>query len=557
MIYNRYFFCTLFLFVGMSTALAQSDNLLEIKKANLLRGAVGFERLLGDVFMKHQSSLIYCDSAHFFRDSNRAQLFGNVRIVDEVDPITTTSRYAEYNGNTKIAKLRDNVVFENEETTLYTDFLDYNRATNIANYFNDGRVVDSVNVLTSVRGRYEVNLERITFQTDVILVNPDYTLKTNYLIYLTIPKTAETKGLTNLVSSEGNTLDAEQGSFYNTQNKQFTFYKGTVETETSRVKAEELFYDEGKMYYEGKEDVRVFNKEREVEVFGDVGQYWEDRSYSLVYGNALVRKYFEKDTLYMISDSLVSFDSEEDSSSYLLAFKGVKLVKSGLSGRADSLAYNYSDSSIRLFDDPVLWNEKSQISSEKMEFYLVNEVLDRAYMETDAFAIIQDTLVNFNQMKGRKMTTYFLDGDIEKLHIEGNGESLYYALEADTLTQGINRTLSSTVTLTFDQGAIDRVAYTIRPDGRFIPVQEVDIENSRLEGFLWRVEERPSKAGIDLWRKPEEINPDALNLFDLPDVKISMPDEDEVQKAINEKLKNDLKIRDPNQIYKFKNKGNE
>lgn len=557
MIYNRYFFWTLFLFVGMSATLAQSDNLLEIKKANLLRGAEGFERLLGDVFMKHQSSLIYCDSAHFFRDSNRAQLFGNVRIVDEVDPITTTSRYAEYNGNTKIAKLRDNVVFKNEETTLYTDFLDYNRATNIANYFNDGRVVDSVNVLTSVRGRYEVNLERITFQTDVVLVNPDYTLKTNYLIYLTVPKTAETKGLTNLVSSEGNTLDAEQGSFYNTQNKQFTFYKGTIETETSRVKAEELFYDEGKMYYEGKEDVRVFNKEREVEVFGDVGQYWEDRSYSLVYGNALVRKYFEKDTLYMISDSLVSFDSEEDSSSYLLAFKGVRLVKSGLSGISDSLAYNYSDSSIRLFDDPVLWNEKSQISSEKMEFYLVNEVLDRAYMETDAFAITQDTLFNFNQMKGRKMTTYFVDGNIEKLHIEGNGESLYYALEADTLTQGINRTLSSTVTLTFDEGAIDRVAYTIKPDGRFIPVQEVDIENSRLEGFLWRVEERPSKAGIDLWRKPEEINPDALNLFDLPDVKISMPDEDEIQKNIDEKLKSGTEKRNPNQIYRLKKKGNE
>ena len=557
MICNRFFFWIVFLFVGVATSLAQSDNLLEIKKANLLKGAEGFERLLGDVFMKHQSSLIYCDSAHFFRDSNRAQLFGNVRIVDEMDPVTTTSRYAEYNGNTKIAKLREDVVFKNEETTLYTDFLDYNRTTNIANYFNEGRVVDSVNVLTSLRGRYEVGLERITFQSDVVLVNPDYTMKTDFLIYLTVPKTAETKGLTNLVSSEGNTLDAEKGSFYDTQNKQFRFFNGTVETETSRVKAKELFYDELKMYYEGKEDVRFFNKEREVEVFGDMGQYYEERSYSLVYGKALVRKYFEKDTLFMISDSLISYDSEEDSSSYLLAFRGVKLVKSGLSGISDSLVYNYSDSSIRLFDDPVLWNEKSQISSEKMEFYLVNEVLDRAYMETDAFSIIQDTLLNFNQMKGRKMTAYFSDGNIDKLHIEGNGESLYYALEADTLTQGINRTLSSTVTLTFDEGAIDRVAYTIRPDGRFIPVQEVDSENSRLEGFAWRVKERPSKAVIDLWRKPEEINPNALNLFDLPEEEVRMPNEDEIQKMIENKLKTEGEKRDPNKIYRLKKKNNE
>lgn len=556
MILRPYLIWIVIFSLGISNAQAQSESLLEIRKANVLRGAEGFDRLLGDVFMKHQSSLIYCDSAHFFRTENRAQLFGNVRIIDDVDPITTTSSYAEYNGNTKIAKLRDNVVFTNQETTLYTDFLDYNRETNIANYYNEGRVVDSVNVLTSVRGRYEVSIERITFQTDVVLVNPDYTMKTNYLVYLTVPKTAETRGLTNLVSSEGNTLDAVKGSFYNTQQKQFKFFEGTVETETSRVKAVELFYDEVEMYYEGKEDVRVLNKEREVEIFGDVGQYWEDRKYSLVHGNALVRKYFEKDTLYMISDSLISFENAEDSSSYLIAYHGVNLVKSGLSGIADSLSYNYSDSSIRLFEDPVLWNERSQISSEKMEFYLVNEVLDRVYMEGNGFAITQDTLSNFNQMKGRKMTGYFDQGSINRLFIEGNGESLYYALEGDTATQGINTTLSSTINLTFDEGAIRRVSYTIKPDGRFVPFQELDEDNSKLDGFVWRVEERPSQAVINLWRKPEEIDPEALNLFDLPEVQIRMPEEGEIQKLLYEKNKNVEEIRDLNKIYPIKKKGN-
>ncbi|MFC3879293.1 OstA-like protein [Algoriphagus namhaensis] len=554
---RHFFFLFSLLFIFVRVDLWAQQNLLEIKKADLLRGADGFERLLGSVEMKHQSSLIYCDSAHFFRAENKAKLFGNVRIIDTDDPIVTTSRYAEYDGNTKIAKLRNQVVFTNQETTLYTEFLDYNRATNIANYFNDGRVVDSTNVLTSEKGLYEVSLERITFINDVILVNPDYTMKTNYLVYLTIPKTAETKGLTNLVSKEGNTLDAHKGSFYETQQKQFRFYEGIVDTETSRVKAEELFYDEVKMYYEGKGNVQVLNKEREVEIYGDKGEYYEERKFSKVYGNALVRKYFEQDTLFMVSDSLISIDNEVDSLNYLTAFRNVRLVKSDVSSRSDSLSYNFSDSTIQLFTDPVLWNEKSQITSDSMIFYLKEENLDRVIMKEKAFAIAQDTLLNFNQMKGRKMTGYFSEGNISRLQIDGNAESLYYLLEADSLTQGVNVTLSATIRMDFEDGAIRKMMYNIKPDGRFIPVQSVNDENSRLDDFVWRVEEKPTRADIDDWRKPEEIDLNAENLFDVPEVKIRMPTDDEIQNSLREKGYFPDKILRPKNLRPLKQKGNE
>ncbi|HSF56110.1 MAG TPA: OstA-like protein [Algoriphagus sp.] len=513
-------------------SLGQQSSQLEINKTDLLEGSGGIERLLGNVEMKHQNSLIFCDSAHFYRSENRAQLFGRVRIQDIEDPITTTSSYAEYDGNTKVAKLRRNVVFTNQETTLTTDYLDYNRETNIATYFNDGKVVDSTNVLTSERGIYEINLERITFRQDVVLVNPDYTMKTDHLIYLTIPKTAETKGLTNIISAEGYKLDAQKGSFYDTQQKQFRFFDGIVETEESRVKAQELFYDEAKAYYEGKEDVRVLNKERQVEVFGDNGKYWEERKYSEVYGNALVRKYFEADTLFMTADTLISHDSEADTAKYLLAFRSIKLTKTDLAGVADSLVYNYSDSSIRLFQDPVMWNQKSQISADSMIFYIANEELDRVFMKDKAFAIMTDTLLNFNQMKGRTMTGYFKEGQVESLDIDGNGESLYFALEADTLTQGINRILSANIKLTFHDGAIRKANFGIRPDGKFTPVQKIDEKVSRLDGFNWRIDEKPDREAIDAWRKPVEIDPEAENLFNDPDVKLEMPTDEQIQENL-------------------------
>jgi hypothetical protein len=203
-----------------------------------------------------------------------------------------------------------------------------------------------------------------------------------------------------------------------------------------------------------------------------------------------------------------------------------------LAGIAESLVYNYSDSSIRLFQDPVMWNQKSQISADSMVFYIANEELDRVYMKDKAFAIMTDTLFNYNQMKGRQMTGFFSEGQMESLVIEGNGESLYYALEADTLTQGVNRILSANIKLTFVDGAVRKANFGIRPDGKFTPVQKIDEKIARLDGFAWRIEEKPDQKVIDTWRKPIEIDLDAENLFNDPDVKIEMPTEEQIQKKL-------------------------
>ncbi|EPA00599.1 hypothetical protein A33Q_0072 [Indibacter alkaliphilus LW1] len=533
------------LFLGFSTQMAhgQDSNTLEIQQADLLQGAAGFERLIDNVRMKHQNSLIYCDSAHFFRTENRAKLFGNVRIVDTQDPVTTNSRYAEYDGNTKIAKLRDKVVFRNEETTLYTDFLDYNRATGVANYFNDGKVVDSTNVLTSLNGVYETRIEKITFTENVVLVNPDYTLKTNFMIYMTVPKTAETVGLTNIVSKEGDKLNAQKGSFYDTERKIFRFYDGDVETATSKVYAEVLYYDENLKYYEGRTDVSVYNKERDVEIFGEEGKYWEDRKYSIVYGNALVQKYFEKDTMFMIADTLISQDSELEEERHLLAFRNVQMIKSDLFGKSDSLAYIYSDSTIHLYRDPILWNDKSQITADSVRFLIANEEIDRVYLNRNAFNITKDTLNNFNQMKGRKMTGYFKEGQISRFHIEGNGESIYFDVIGDSTLRGMNKMLCANIMMFFEEGNIHKINWLVKPEGEFNPPHLIKEEDKLLEGFTWREEEKPSMELIYAWRTPRKREEVPEDLFNQPDVLIQRPSDEELQKLIDEKIKSGSEMK--------------
>lgn len=513
----------------------RAQNTLEILNAELLQGAGGFERLITDVKMKHQKTLIYCDSAHFFRAENRAILYGNVRFVDQEDPVTTTSRYAEYDGATKIAKLRNNVVFKNQSTSLYTDFLDYNRITGVANYFNNGKVVDSANVLTSKEGTYETALEKITFSRMVELVNPDYTLRTNFLIYYTIPKTSETVGITNIIAKGGEKLNAQKGSYYDTENKIFRFYDGDVETETSKVYAETLYYDENKKYYEGRVNVSVYNKEREIEIFGEEGKYWEERKYSIVIGNALVRKYFERDTMYMTADTLISQDSEKAEERHLLGFHSVNFVKSTMAGKSDSLAYVYSDSTIHLYRDPVIWDNKSQISADSIRFLIANEEIDKVYLVQKAFTISKDSIGNFNQMKGRKMTGYFKEQKVSRLHIQGNGESIYFDLIGDSTLRGMNKMLCANIIMYFEDGKLTKANWLVKPEGEFKPPHLIQEKDRTLEGFRWRETEKPSMETINSWRMPKKREKNPFNFFDGPDIVIPPPSDEEIQKRLEER----------------------
>ena len=144
---------------------AYGQKRVKLKDADVLRsGKGGFQRLIGNVIFVQNETTIYCDSAHFYRRENSVEAFGNVRII-EGDSIRITGSRLVYSGDNKTAKLRRNVVFNKLKTaTLYTDNLDYARIPNVAYYFNGGRLVDSVNVLTSKKGYYNVNSNLASFK---------------------------------------------------------------------------------------------------------------------------------------------------------------------------------------------------------------------------------------------------------------------------------------------------------------------------------------------------------------------------------------------------------
>jgi lipopolysaccharide export system protein LptA len=454
-------------------------------------------KLIDNVIFEHGSTLIYCDSAYIFRERQVLEAFGDVRINDREDSITITGDKLIYSGDERVAQLRGDVVYVDDSIQLFTDFLDYDMINKSATYFNGGRIIDNVNILTSQRGVYDTQAKMMRFNGEVVLVNPDYTLEAEELIYNIVTKIARTTSYTTITTTDGRVLVAEEGSEFDTANKTSAFLLGRVETDSYTLEADELYYNQLDKYYSAEGNVYMLSKEDSVIIIGSKAQYWQERDLIKIYGNPVMKKAMTGDTLYMSADTLVSIDSEIEAEKRLLAYFNVKLFKTDMQGKCDSLAYFLADSTIFFYRDPLLWSEGSQISADSINLTIKNGTLDQMRTDVNSFIISEDSVNNFNQIKGRDMTASFKGSSIDRIDVDGNCESIYYTLDdEENQLIGMNKILASNMLIKFQDNEIDKIIPRVSPEGRFIPPHELKEDERRLAGFSWRIAEKPTLQDV-------------------------------------------------------------
>ena len=245
----------------------------------------------------------------------------------------------------------------------------------------------------------------------------------------------------------------------------------------------------------------LYYKEREMYILGDEGEYYEDRGFSKVSGKALMKKLFENDTLFVAADTLVSQDSPDIKQKYVSAYYGVRIFKNDLQGLADSLAYQFTDSTIYLYNDPILWSDENQMEADSMRILTANEAIDKIYMKDRSFVTSKDTSDNFNQIKGREMLTHLKEEQISKVDVSGNAESIYYVWEKDSILMGMNKLICSDMLILFLDGKVSRIKAMVKPEGTLTPPDEFVEDQRLLQGFAWRVEERTTYDDILAWRR--------------------------------------------------------
>ncbi len=452
-----------------------------------------YDSWIGGVIFSHLSTRIKCDSAIRLNKTNVIEAFGHVRIT-EGDSITVTSRKLTYDGNTQVAKLRENVVFTKlDQVTLYTDFLDYDRVKQQAYYFNNGKLIDSTNTLTSERGYYQVNTNIASFKKNVVGVNPDYTMKSDTLQYNTTTNIIYFLADTELIDKDGNIFDYSQGQ-YDTNRKKSDLNQGVLETESYNLVGDKLFLDDIRRYYKATSNVVMTAKNQDIIISGEIGEYWRDQKLTKIYGNALMKQITDGDTLYLSADTLISIDSDLDSAKRLLAYHNVKIFKSDLQGSSDSLAYFLADSTIYFYNNPVLWNDGNQMTADSINLVIAEKKIKQLNMQDNSFVISKDTVLNYNQIKGRSMVAYFDENAIENILVNGNGESIYFALEEDNTAIGMNQIICSDMKIIFNKNKLENIIFYVKPEGKMIPPHELKESEKELRGFVWREDEKPTLA---------------------------------------------------------------
>lgn len=477
----------------------------------------------GNVYVKQPGKTLYCDLLNMYSESKRFEAFGNVRIVQD-DGTTATGDTMYFLEKNQFAKLRGNVTLTEKDRVLTTRLLDYYMNSGTAYYYNGAKIVDGKNTLTSVKGEYNRETKTMIFRDKVRMQSDNYTLDTDTLRYNTDNKIAFFSGATKIVTADG-VLSSNKGQ-YDTNSEVATFEgRSVVNTPDYRLISDYSNYDKANDKGIADGNVVMFSKKDSIIIYGEHARYSKRKGYSKIYGKVLMKSPADKDTLFLTADTLLSLGNTDaktgqTTASKLLAYNHVRIFRTDMQAICDSLAYNFSDSTIYFFQDPVLWNSGSQLTSDSIWLLQKNNHPDKMYMRNNAFIISLDSLKNYNQVKGKNMVALFNNNQIQRINITGNGQSLYFALEGDTVLTGMNRVTCSNMIVRFkEKNKLNNITFITKPEAAFIPPHELEEPEKKLKGFKWRVAERPTKRSVigayfqEIKPKKEKINkPKAKNI---------------------------------------------
>ncbi len=518
---------------------AQQVERIKLERAdyleNGLEDGLRFDKVIGNVLFSQKDTRIYGDSAFFYKNQNLVKIFGRVRVL-EGDSITITGGQLVYQGNEKLAQMRENVVYRDPSMTLTTDFLDYDMEKRLAYYYQDGRLVTESNTLTSKKGYYDTEARYASFKDSVILRNPDYLVEADTFQFNTITEVAYFLGPTVITAKDGTVLNAGDGGQYRTREDIANFSGSAIETPKNLLYGDELFGDKNEEFYTANSNVSLVSKEQNVIINGDHGKYWKNQGLIKIYGNTLMKKVFPEDTLFLTADTLVYLEDSIPDRDKLLAFYNVKFFKPNLQGKADSLSYLTSDSLIYMYRDPLLWSDSSQMEADTISITISNGGVDRMHLDSKAFVTSRTMDQYYNQVKGRHMVARFKENKLHQVDVNGNGESIYFELqEEDSLVMGMNKVLCSDMRLRFKEQKISDITF-YAPDGAFIPFHEIKQDETKLSGFSWRDTERPTRfvvLGTKEWPQPPVRSEPAPSSVKPVEADVGKPSAKDLEKLSN------------------------
>jgi lipopolysaccharide transport protein LptA len=501
----------LFLFVFTLISFSQEDPSsdankkvkVEILSAKSLKAgrSKNHQKLVGDVVLRQDDVKLYCDSAEINQLNNDFEAWGKVFMNDSVKAWGDSLKY---DGTLETAKLIGNAKLVKQGTTLKTAVLYLNQKKDLFYYLTPAVIKSDETDITSGLGYYYTSTNKITFRKDVVVIHPDYTIRADTMDYYSNSKKVVFQGPTNILL-EKDTIYCERG-FYNPNSKNAEFRQNAkVRSEESTLIADSIVVDQGLERSESFGNVSVIDTVNKVTITGQYGYFDQKSNLSYVTDSALFIQYMVDDTLYLHGDTIRAIeDSLEQKSFYV--YHGVRMFKKDMQAVCDSLTYGFSDSLIKLFRDPIVWNGKNQLTGDTISILSFDNKLHKMYITGNSMIIsLTDSVYGFyDQIKGRSMVGNFKDGKMDIMNVLGNGQTLYYAKEEDSTYTGVNKAECSNIRISFKDSDIYKIMFLSEPVATFYPLNEFPESEAKMEDFEWFDKLKPANKA-DVFRSNDPL----------------------------------------------------
>ena len=506
-----------FFFIAVTSLQAQEQKRIKIEYSGFLTtsetkypGAKVLTRDdSGQIHIIHEGVNMWCDQAIFYSKEDFIEAYGNVK-MKQGDTINMDAKYVEYSGKTKLAFASGDVVLTEPSSVLTTDTLYFDRAKQQSFYKTGGKVVrDSSGTITSTIGRYYMDVKKYQFVNKVKLVNPQYILETEQLDYYTENALAYMYG-PSTITGETSKIYCERG-FYDTKRDMGYFIKNSrIDYDNRTIEGDSLYFDRNKSYASATNNITVTDTLNSSVIKGHYAEVYRAKDSVFITKRALAISVQERDSLYIHGDTLMVTGKPEHR--ITRAFRNVKMYKSDMSGKADSIHMDQQTGLTQLINlsrlapkdnfavkrRPIIWNVGNQMTGDTIHIKsnAKEERLDSLIVFENAFIISKDTIgKGFNQIKGQRLYGLFNDqNQLKQVDIIRNAESIYYARNDEQKLIGIEKSKSANISMFFEGNEIIELKKINQVDGTLFPESKYPANATQLSGFDWREEERPKSV---------------------------------------------------------------
>lgn len=465
----------------------------------------------GHVVFEHQGSVLTADEVIFYQKDNFLKAIGNV-VLTTSDGSKITAEEMEYDGNTQRGIARKNVVLTDPKQTIKTETLYYDKIPNTA-YFNTGGTIYTNDgaVMYTKAATYYLNTKMIDFVGRSNIETDKYTIVSDNIKQNQNTGVSDFFGPTTIRSKENprNYVYTELGSYNSKTSESFLNKNSKIYYNDKILSGDKLYYNRNTGFGKGNGNVRLDDPKENRYIIGGYGEIYEKKDSAMVTDKPYAVKILSKDSAYIAADRFLSFQKPDSANalkkkSFLRAYRKVRIFKTNMQARADSLSYNETDGEMHLMRQPILWMGTKQITGDEIRVYSnpEKEITDSVRVLGNAFAISKVDSLNlkdeFHQIKSKNMVVYLKDNAIDVAKAVGNAQAITYADDENQKTHEITRigvalSTCGEIVAEFVEKKLENVSCNIGANQDTYPMSKISREQRFFKDFNWNTKDRPQK----------------------------------------------------------------